>query len=158
MTLPSIGIRRKFGTRRLGSRHRSGWEFLRQPQCHKGSPEDLALHSLILARAIALGPPGTEQVSRRNTSPKRHCGAFGCCYSVMAMAIKKSKLDAAVRRTAGIIEEHLGALPATKAKAMLKDIHKLAVKSSCSAGRGEVSRSRRSGGPRPLSRASAKPA
>jgi hypothetical protein len=46
------------------------------------------------------------------------------------MAIKKSKLDEAVRRTAEIIEEHLGTLPPADAKAMLKDIHKLAVKSS----------------------------
>jgi hypothetical protein len=41
------------------------------------------------------------------------------------MAIKKSKLDAAVRRTAEIIQEHLGILPPTAAKAMLKAIHKL---------------------------------
>jgi hypothetical protein len=46
------------------------------------------------------------------------------------MSIKKTKLDAAVRRTAKIIEEHLGTLPSTEAKAMLKDLRKLAVKSS----------------------------
>jgi hypothetical protein len=44
------------------------------------------------------------------------------------MSIKKTKLDAAVRRTAKIIEEHLGTLPPTEAKAMLKDLRKLAVK------------------------------
>jgi len=49
------------------------------------------------------------------------------------MAIKKTRLDAAARRTAEIIEEHLGALPPAEAKAMLKDIHKLAVKSRSSA-------------------------
>jgi len=74
------------------------------------------------------------------------------------MSIKKTKLDAAVRRTAEIIEEHLATLPPTAAKAMLKDLHKLAVKSSRSANRGKASRSRRSADPRPLSRASAKPA
>jgi hypothetical protein len=74
------------------------------------------------------------------------------------MAIKKTKLDAAVRRTAEIIEEHLGTIPPTEAKAMLKDIHKLAVKSSRSANRGKASRPRRNARPRPLSRASAKPA
>ena len=46
------------------------------------------------------------------------------------MSIKKTKLDAAVRRTAKIIEEHLGTLPPTEAKGVLKDLHKLAVKSS----------------------------
>jgi len=46
------------------------------------------------------------------------------------MSIKKTKLDAAVRRTAKIIEGHLGTLPPTEAKAVLKDLHKLAVKSS----------------------------
>jgi hypothetical protein len=46
------------------------------------------------------------------------------------MAIKKSKLDAAVRRTAEIIEEHLSTLPPTEAEAMLNDIHKLAVNPS----------------------------
>jgi hypothetical protein len=46
------------------------------------------------------------------------------------MSIKKTKLDAAVRRTPKIIEEHLGTLPPTEAKAMLKDIRKLAVKCS----------------------------
>jgi hypothetical protein len=74
------------------------------------------------------------------------------------MRIKKTKLDAAARRMAGVIEEHLGTLPPTDAKAMLKDLHKLAVKSSRSANRGKASRSRRNAGPRPLSRASAKPA
>jgi hypothetical protein len=54
----------------------------------------------------------------------------------MAMAIKKSKLDAAVQRTAEIIKEHLGTLPPTEAQATLKDIHKLAVKSSRQKGRG----------------------
>jgi hypothetical protein len=58
------------------------------------------------------------------------------------MAIKKTKLEVAARRTAEIIEEHLGTLPPTEAKAMLMDIHKLAVKSSRSAGRGKTSRSR----------------
>jgi hypothetical protein len=48
----------------------------------------------------------------------------------MAIAIKKTKLDAAVRRTAEIIEEHLGTLPPPKAKVVLKDIRKLAAKSS----------------------------
>lgn len=37
-------------------------------------------------------------------------------YSVMAMAIKKTKLGGAVRKTAEIIEERLGALPPAKAK------------------------------------------
>ena len=96
--------------------------------------------------------------SRETSLRNGDAGAYACCYSVFAMAIKKAKLDAAVRRTAEIIEEHLGTLPPAEAKAMLKDIHKLALKSSRSANRGKASRSRRSGGPRPLSRASAKPA
>jgi hypothetical protein len=48
----------------------------------------------------------------------------------MAMAIKKTNLDVAVRRTAEIIEEHLGTLPPTEARSLLDDTHKLAVKSS----------------------------
>jgi hypothetical protein len=39
------------------------------------------------------------------------------------MPTKKSKLDAAVRGTAAIIEDHLGSLPPAEAKAMLRDIH-----------------------------------
>ena len=84
--------------------------------------------------------------------------SFACCYSVMAMAIKKAKLDAAVKRAAAIIQDHLGTLPVAEAKAMRKDLHKLAVKSSQPARRGKASRSRRSVGPRPLSHASAKSA
>jgi len=73
------------------------------------------------------------------------------------MAIKKSKLDIAVRRTAEIIEEHLGTLPPAEAKTMLRDIHKLAVKSSRSAGRGKASRFGEAG-VLAFIRASAKPA
>jgi len=43
----------------------------------------------------------------------------------MAMAIKKAKLDAAVKRAAAIIQDHLGTLPVAEAKAMRKDLHKL---------------------------------
>jgi len=46
------------------------------------------------------------------------------------MAIEKRKLEMAVRRTAEIIEEQFGRLPPAEAKAMLKAIHKLAVKVS----------------------------
>jgi hypothetical protein len=74
------------------------------------------------------------------------------------MATQKGKLEKAVKRTAKLIEEHLGTLPPSQAKAMLADIHKLAMKPSRSANRGKASRSRRNAVPRPLSRASAKPA
>src|SRR6266851_3709006 len=36
-----------------------------QSQHNEGSPEDLTLHSFILARAIAPRPPATAQISRR---------------------------------------------------------------------------------------------
>jgi hypothetical protein len=85
-------------------------------------------------------------------------GRFPCCYPVIAMAIKKSKLDLAVNRAAVILQEHIEGLPPAEAKAMLKDLRNLAVKSARSATRGKTLRARRSGGPRPLSRASAKPA
>ncbi len=80
------------------------------------------------------------------------------CHPVMAMGIKKMKLDAAVKKATAIIHDHLGTLPAAEAKAMRKDLHKFAVKSSQSASRGKASRSCRSAGPRPLSHASAKSA
>jgi hypothetical protein len=46
-----------------------------------------------------------------------------------AMAIKKTRLDAAVRRTTKIIEGHLGTLSPSEAKAMLKDIHDFTINS-----------------------------
>jgi hypothetical protein len=70
----------------------------------------------------------------------------------MAMAIKKKKPEGAVRKTAEIIEERLGALPPAKANVMLKDIRKLAVKSS------HPSKPRRSHSPRSLSRVLETPA
>jgi hypothetical protein len=85
-------------------------------------------------------------------------GSFTCCYCLIVMAIKKTKLDAAVTRAAAILQDHLETLPPAEAKAMLKDIHKLAVKSSRSAVREKTLRARRNAGLRPLSRASAKPA
>jgi hypothetical protein len=74
------------------------------------------------------------------------------------MATKKAKLDAAARRVAEILQEHMETLPYPEAKAMRKEIHELAVKSSRSATRGKASRSRRNADPRLLSRASSKPA
>jgi hypothetical protein len=49
------------------------------------------------------------------------------------MAQKKIGLDKAVKRTAEILEAHLATLPPAEAKAMRRDIHSLAVKSSRSA-------------------------
>lgn len=74
------------------------------------------------------------------------------------MTHKKSKLDAAAERAAEIILEHLRNLPVVEAKAMRKEIHALAVKSSRSVRRGKASRSRKSGDPRLLSRTYAKSA
>ena len=51
------------------------------------------------------------------------------------MAIQKAKLEKTVERVATLIEEHLGTLPPSQAKAMLTDIRKLAMKSSRSANR-----------------------
>ena len=42
-----------------------------QSQRNEGSPEDLALHSFILARAGALRPPVKVRVSRKNTCPDK---------------------------------------------------------------------------------------
>ncbi len=39
-----------------------------QPQRNEGSPEDLALHSFILARAIAPWPPVTAQITEYDGS------------------------------------------------------------------------------------------
>lgn len=44
--------------------------------------------------------------------------------------IERTKLEKAVKRAATVLAEHLETLPAAEAKAMLDDIHKLAVKSS----------------------------
>jgi hypothetical protein len=71
------------------------------------------------------------------------------------MARKKTQLDLAVERTAEILEEHMSALSPAEARAMQKEIHALAVKSSRSK-RGKTSRSPKNAGPRLLSRASAK--
>jgi hypothetical protein len=71
---------------------------------------------------------------------------------------QKAALDKAVARAADIIGGHLRALTPAASKAMRRDIHKLAVKSSRSARRGKVSRSRETADPRPLSRSSARPA
>jgi len=60
------------------------------------------------------------------------------------MKTHKTKLDVAVRRTAEIIENHLANLTPGQAKALLKDIHKLAVKVYRSEGSGKLSRSSRS--------------
>ncbi len=72
------------------------------------------------------------------------------------MRKKKSKLDEAVEKTAAILESHMSTLPPARAKAMRKDLHVLAVKSSRNASRGTSAKSRRSAGPHPLSRISAK--
>lgn len=58
------------------------------------------------------------------------------------MNAKNTKLESASRRAAAIIEEHLETLSPAAAKAMRKDIHALAVKSSRPAGRGRTSRVR----------------
>ena len=55
------------------------------------------------------------------------------------MPTKKAKLDAAARRAAEIIAGHLETLAPADAKAMRKDLHKLAVKSSRRASRGKAS-------------------
>ena len=52
---------------------------------------------------------------------------------MIAMATKKAKLDAAARKAAQTIQDHLVTLPLAEVKAMLKDLQKLAVKSSRSA-------------------------
>jgi hypothetical protein len=71
---------------------------------------------------------------------------------------KSKKLHKAVKRAASIIREHLATLPAAEATAMRADIHKLAVKTSRSAGRGKAARPPKSAGVRLLSRTSAKSA
>jgi hypothetical protein len=54
----------------------------------------------------------------------------------IVMATRKSKLENAARRATATIEEHLQTLSRADAKAMRKDIHKLALKVSWSASRG----------------------
>lgn len=108
----------------------------------------------VLYRNRAVWQVGTVRETRSKSGalqPRR-------CYSVIAMAIKKKKPEGAVRKTAEIIEERLGALPLAKAKVMLKDIHKLAVKSSRPADSRNASKSRRSHSPRSLSRVLETPA
>ena len=114
-----------------------------------------ALQSLdVLYRNRAVWQVGTVRETQSKSGviqPRR-------CYSVMAMAIKKTKLEGAVRKRAEIIEERLGALPPAKAKVMLKHIQKLAVKSSRPADSRNASKPRRSHGPRSLSRVLETPA
>jgi len=59
------------------------------------------------------------------------------------MKTKKSRLDRAVKKTAKMLEAHMSSLTAPQAKAMRRDIHALAVKSSRRANRGKSSPSRR---------------
>ena len=84
--------------------------------------------------------------------------AFAWCYSIDAMAKKKTKLDVAVEKTAEIIQAHLRTLPPAEARGMRKEIHALAIKSSRFARRGKASQSHRNADPHLLSRVSAKPA
>lgn len=74
------------------------------------------------------------------------------------MTRRKSKLDIATEKAARIIEAHMETLPPMEAREMREEIHALARKSSRPANRGKASRSRKSGGPHPLSRVSAKSA
>jgi hypothetical protein len=74
------------------------------------------------------------------------------------MAKKNTKLQAAVKRTADILQAHLDTLPTAEAKAMRKDLHSMAIRTSRSARRGKGSKSPKSAGLRLLSRSSAKPA
>jgi hypothetical protein len=74
------------------------------------------------------------------------------------MAKEKNLIDKAVERTAEILLAHFETLPPAEVKAMRKEIHALAVKSSRSARRGKTSRSPRSAGLRRVSRDSAKSA
>jgi hypothetical protein len=69
---------------------------------------------------------------------------------------QKAALAKAVAKAAEIIGAHLNTLSPAEAKSMRQDLHKLAVKSSRFAGRGKVSRARRTADPHPLSRSSAR--
>jgi hypothetical protein len=74
-----------------------------------------------------------------------------CCYSKFPMSRRKTKLDAAVERTADILLEHFATLPPKEAEVMRDDIARLASASRPSP-RGKASRSRKNADPRPLSR------
>ena|ERR1700687_76560 len=94
--------------------------------------------------------------SKGNIADSSYCDSNHLLVFFIEMAKKKSKLDKATERTAEILRAHLESLPIAQAKAMRKDLHRLAVKSSRSANRETTSISPRSANPRPLSRASAK--
>jgi hypothetical protein len=72
------------------------------------------------------------------------------------MTRKKSKLDIAAEKITEILVSHMETMSPAQARAMRKDIHGLAVKSSRSANRGKAARSRKSVDSRPLSRSAAK--
>jgi hypothetical protein len=82
-------------------------------------------------------------MSKKRPTGKKHMGSSiddflkheGIFEEAQAQAIKEAKLDAVVTRAAGILQEYLKGLAPTQAKAMLKDLAKLATKSSHSATR-----------------------
>lgn len=82
-------------------------------------------------------------MGKKRATGKKHMGSSiddflkheGIFEEAQAQAIKEAKLDAVVTRAAAILQEHLEGLAPTQAKAMLKDLGKLATKSSRSATR-----------------------
>jgi hypothetical protein len=86
---------------------------------------------------------GVATMNKKRRAAKKHMGSSiddflrdeGIFEEAQAQAIKEIKLDVAVTRAAAILQKHMGSLAPPKAKAMLKDLHKLAVKSSRSAAR-----------------------
>ena len=82
-------------------------------------------------------------MSKKRGTGKKHMGSSiddflkheGIFEEAQAQAIKETQLDAAVTRAAAILQEHMKSMRPAEAKAMLKDLHNLAVKYSHSAAR-----------------------
>jgi hypothetical protein len=82
-------------------------------------------------------------MNKKRRTAKKHMGSSiddflrdeGIFEETQAQTIKEIMLDTAVTRAAAILQEHMESSAPSKAKAMLKDLHKLAVKSSRSANR-----------------------
>src|SRR4029077_20866368 len=72
---PAEHADRNRGQQRPHDRH---GEIRHQSKRHESSPKDLALHSFILARAIAPSPPMMQQISRKNTWPNDAGRATDC--------------------------------------------------------------------------------
>ena len=96
------------------------------------------------------------RVSYWDTMPYLLVFEVACCYSMVPMASKKSKLDKATDIVAKIIQEQLGTLSPTIARAKRRELRELAAKVSRASVRGKRSRRSQNGDLRRVSQSHVK--